>query len=58
MWPDRVSNPEPLPLESDAILTVLCIPAFLLEEFDLVALSTEESWPSLKDYFGNRFIIT
>ena len=27
MWPDRVSNPGPLALESDVLPTVLCGPA-------------------------------
>ena len=29
MWPDRVSNPEPLPFESDALPTALCDPAVI-----------------------------
>ena len=28
MWPDRVSNPGPLVLESDAVPTALCDPAY------------------------------
>ena len=29
MWPDRVSNPEPLTYESGALPTALCGPAIL-----------------------------
>ena len=31
MWPDRVSNPGPLALESDALPIALCSPAAQIE---------------------------
>ena len=34
MWSDRVSNPGPLTLESDALPTALCDPAFYIIKFE------------------------
>ena len=32
MWPDQVSNPEPLTYESGALPTALCGPAWSIED--------------------------
>ena len=40
MWPDRVLNPEPLALESNALPTALCGPA--PREMTLIARAIDE----------------
>ena len=55
MWPDWVSNPGPLPFESDAVPTVLRGPAVCVCVCMCVCAREREKWYLYSHVFGGKF---